>query len=175
MGETDHELRNRRSLGGHRRSAPIGELLPTFCACIEPSRRSFARQADLFKTIQAQVSTAEAVFQLLRDMEEDLDTYLALSSPEPSMAPGRQTACGRAENLSGTATVPTIAAKRILTHPTSQGYCGLCCDLDAVQRYPDPKVLRNKSANTTKSRNVLRRRADQTRSDPTTLAQHLPG
>ncbi len=51
------------------------------------SRRTFARQAELFKTIRAQVSTPGAVFQLLRDMEQDLDTYLALSSPEASNWP----------------------------------------------------------------------------------------
>lgn len=83
-GETDHELRNLED----RWEAIVGRLqsenFPDFLRVHWNSRRSFARQADLFKTIRAQVSTAEAVFQLLRNMEEDLDTYLALSSPEPS-------------------------------------------------------------------------------------------
>jgi len=83
-GETDHELRNLEE----RWEAIVGRLqsenFPDFLRVHWNSRRSFARQADLFKTIRAQVSTAQAVFQLLRDMEEDLDTYLALSSPEPS-------------------------------------------------------------------------------------------
>ncbi len=86
-GETDHELRNLED----RWEAIVGRLqsenFPDFLRVHWNSRRSFARQADLFKTIRAQVSTAEAVFQLLRDMEEDLDTYLALSSPEPSEWP----------------------------------------------------------------------------------------
>ena len=50
----------------------------------QPCRRSFARQADLFKTIRSWAGNRETVFQLLREMEEDLDTYLALSSPEAS-------------------------------------------------------------------------------------------
>ena len=83
-GETDHELRNLED----RWEAIVGRLqsenFPDFLRVHWNSRRSFARQADLFKTIRAQVSAPEAVFQLLRDMEEDLDTYLALSSPEPS-------------------------------------------------------------------------------------------
>ncbi len=83
-GETDHELRNLED----RWEAIVGRLqsenFPDFLRVHWNSRRSFARQADLFKTIRAQVNTPQAVFQLLRDMEEDLDTYLALSSPEPS-------------------------------------------------------------------------------------------
>lgn len=83
-GETDHELRNLED----RWEAIVGRLqsenFPDFLRVHWNSRRSFARQADLFKTIRAQVGTPEAVFLLLREMEEDLDTYLALSSPEPS-------------------------------------------------------------------------------------------
>ena len=83
-GETDHELRNLED----RWEAIVGRLqsenFPDFLRVHWNSRRSFARQADLFKTIRAQVGTLEAVFLLLREMEEDLDTYLALSSPEPS-------------------------------------------------------------------------------------------
>jgi hypothetical protein len=86
-GEIDHELRNLED----RWEAIVGRLqsenFPDFLRVHWNSRRSFARQADLFKTIRAQVSTPETVFQLLRDMEEDLDTYLALSSPEASEWP----------------------------------------------------------------------------------------
>lgn len=83
-GETDHDLRSLED----RWEAIVGRLqsenFPDFLRVHWNSRYSFARQADLFKTIRAQVSTPEKVFQLLREMEEDLDTYLALSSPEPS-------------------------------------------------------------------------------------------
>lgn len=83
-GESDHEVRNLED----RWEAIVGRLqsenFPDFLRVHWNSRHSFARQADLFKTIRSKVSTAEAVFRLLREMEEDLDTYLALSSPEPS-------------------------------------------------------------------------------------------
>ncbi len=83
-GETDHELRNLED----RWEAIVGRLqsenFPDFLRVHWNSRRSFARQGDLFKTIRTQVTTAEAVFRLLRDLEQDLDTYLTLSSPEPS-------------------------------------------------------------------------------------------
>lgn len=82
--ETDHELRNLED----RWEAIVGRLqsenFPDFLRVHWNSRRSFVRQSDLFKTIRSQVGTPEVVFRLLRDMEEDLDTYLALSSPESS-------------------------------------------------------------------------------------------
>lgn len=81
-GETDHELRTLED----RWEAIVGRLqsehFPDFLRVYWNSRYSFARQADLFKTIRQSVTDREAVFQLLRGMEEDLDTYLALSSPE---------------------------------------------------------------------------------------------
>ena len=83
-GKTDHELRNLED----RWEAVVGRLqsenFPDFLRVHWNSRHNFARQADLFKTIRQKVRDRETVFQLLRDMEEDLDTYLALSSPELS-------------------------------------------------------------------------------------------
>lgn len=83
-GEIDQELLNLED----RWESIVGRLqpgnFPDFLRLHWNSRRYFVRQADLFKTIRAQLSSPESVFQLLRDMEEDLDTYLALSSPEPS-------------------------------------------------------------------------------------------
>jgi len=80
----EHELHTLEE----RWEAMVGRLgaesFPDFLRVHWNSRRSFARQAELFKTIRAQVATRDAVFKLLRDMEEDLDTYLALSSPEAS-------------------------------------------------------------------------------------------
>ena len=60
------------------------ESFPDFLRIHWISRRSFVRQSELFKTIRAKVTHREAVFQLLRDMEEDMDTYLALTHPEVS-------------------------------------------------------------------------------------------
>jgi hypothetical protein len=58
------------------------ENFPQFLRDHWNSRHIFVRQSDLFKTIRAKVNTPQNVFQLLREMEEDLDTFLALSSPE---------------------------------------------------------------------------------------------
>jgi hypothetical protein len=60
------------------------ESFPDFLRIHWISRRTFVRQSELFKTIRAKVTHREAVFQLLRDMEEDMDTYLALTHPEVS-------------------------------------------------------------------------------------------
>jgi hypothetical protein len=80
----DHELRALEE----RWETMVGKLqaenFPDFLRVHWNSRRPFARQAELFKTIRGQVSSREAVFQLLRDMEQDLDAYLAVTSPEDS-------------------------------------------------------------------------------------------
>jgi hypothetical protein len=60
------------------------ESFPDFLRVHWISRRSFVRQAELFKTIRSKVASREAVFELLRGMEEDMDTYLALTNPEAS-------------------------------------------------------------------------------------------
>lgn len=60
------------------------ESFPDFLRVHWISRKTFVRQAELFKTIRSKITTREAVFELLRGMEEDMDTYLALISPEAS-------------------------------------------------------------------------------------------
>lgn len=60
------------------------ESLPDFLRMHWNSRNAFARQSELFKTIRGRVRTREAVFTLLREMDEDIDTYLALTQPEGS-------------------------------------------------------------------------------------------
>lgn len=83
-GESDHELHSLEE----RWEALVGSLqsenFPDFLRAHWNSRHDFARQADLFKIIRSKISDREAVFALLRGMEEDLDTYLALTSPEVS-------------------------------------------------------------------------------------------
>ncbi|MDO4710232.1 MAG: DUF262 domain-containing HNH endonuclease family protein [Pseudomonadota bacterium] len=83
-GETDHEITSLES----RWEAIVGRLqsekFPDFLRVHWNSRNNLARQADLFKVIRAKITDRESVFRLLRGMEEDLDTYLALSSPEGS-------------------------------------------------------------------------------------------
>lgn len=60
------------------------ESFPDFLRSHWNSRKTFARQSDLFKTIRGKVADRAAVFELLRGMEEDMDTYLALTNPEAS-------------------------------------------------------------------------------------------
>ena len=60
------------------------ESFPDFLRVHWISRRSFVRQSELFKTIRSKVANRETVFELLRGMEEDMDTYLALTQPEVS-------------------------------------------------------------------------------------------
>lgn len=63
------------------------ESFPDFLRVHWISRRNFVRQADLFKTIRGQIAGPDAVFNLLSGMEEDMDSYLALTSPEASNWP----------------------------------------------------------------------------------------
>jgi len=58
------------------------ESFPDFLRSHWNSRKTFVRQSELFKTIRSKVVNRAAVFELLREMEEDMDTYLALTSPE---------------------------------------------------------------------------------------------
>ena len=60
------------------------ESFPDFLRVHWISRKSFVRQSELFKTIRSKVTSREAVFELLRGMEEDMDTYLGLTNPEAS-------------------------------------------------------------------------------------------
>jgi hypothetical protein len=63
------------------------ESLPDFLRMHWNSRHSFARQSELFKAIRNRIQNREAVFGLLREMDEDVDTYLALNQPEGSSWP----------------------------------------------------------------------------------------
>jgi hypothetical protein len=63
------------------------ESFPDFLRSHWNSRHSFVRQSELFKAIRTQVRDRDAVFELLRGMEGDLDTYLGLTNPEPSEWP----------------------------------------------------------------------------------------
>ncbi|MBM5570411.1 MULTISPECIES: DUF262 domain-containing protein [Deefgea] len=63
------------------------ESFPDFLRTHWISRKSFVRQSELFKTIRGKIIDRAAVFQLLREMEEDMDAYLALTSPEASQWP----------------------------------------------------------------------------------------
>ncbi len=126
--QNEHELRNLEE----RWEAMVGRLqsenFPDFLRVHWNSRRAFARQAELFKTIRGQVSTREAVFQLLRDMEQDLDTYLALSSPEASDWPQEiKVLAGTLRTFNVRQPYPLLlAAKRVFDAPDFAGLMRAC-------------------------------------------------
>lgn len=127
-GDKDHELRNLEE----RWETMVGRLgaesFPDFLRVHWNSRRSFARQAELFKTIRGQVNTREAVFQLLRDMEQDLDAYLALSSPEVSDWPQEtKTYASTLKTFNVRQPYPLLlAAKRVFDAPDFAGLMRAC-------------------------------------------------
>jgi hypothetical protein len=86
-GQHEHEMKSLED----RWEAMVGRLgsesFPDFLRVHWNSRHSFVRQTELFKTIRGRVATRDAVFELIRRMEEDLDTYLALSQPTASHWP----------------------------------------------------------------------------------------
>ncbi|MBK8047184.1 MAG: DUF262 domain-containing protein [Anaerolineales bacterium] len=59
-----------------------GESFPDFLRAHWNSRRRFVRESDLFKTIRGDTPDKGRVFDLLREMEQDIDVYVALSNPE---------------------------------------------------------------------------------------------
>ncbi len=61
-----------------------GDTLPDFLRAHWNSRRAFTREKDLFKTIRSAIPDREAVFRLIREMEEDVEMYAALPLPEDS-------------------------------------------------------------------------------------------
>ncbi len=83
-GQHEHEMKSLEN----RWEGMVGRLgsesFPDFLRAHWNSRQQFVRHTELFKTIRNQVSTREAVFSLIRSMEEDLDAYLSLTSPETS-------------------------------------------------------------------------------------------
>jgi hypothetical protein len=62
-----------------------GESFPDFLRTHWNSRRRFVRESDLFKTIRAETPDKRKVFDLLREMEQDIDVYVALSNPEDTL------------------------------------------------------------------------------------------
>jgi len=85
--ERDHEMKALED----RWEAMVTRLgsgsFPDFLRTHWISRKTFVRQSELFKTIRARVNNREAVFGLLRDMEQDMDAYLGLTNPEASNWP----------------------------------------------------------------------------------------
>ncbi|MCE9550006.1 MAG: DUF262 domain-containing protein, partial [Betaproteobacteria bacterium] len=64
-----------------------GENFPDFLLMYWISRHTFVKQPELFKAIRSTVTNREKVFELLQGMEEDMNTYLALTQVESSRWP----------------------------------------------------------------------------------------
>jgi len=60
------------------------ENFPDFLLVHWISRHTFVRQSELFRTIRSSVTSREEVFKLLQGMEEDINSYLALTQVESS-------------------------------------------------------------------------------------------
>ena len=127
-GDKDHELRNLEERWEQMVGRLGAESFPDFLRAHWNSRRTFARQAELFKTVRNQVNSRELVFQLLRDMEEDLDTYLALSSPEASDWPQEAKGfAGALRTFNVRQPIPLLlAAKRVFDIPDVLGLMRGC-------------------------------------------------
>ncbi len=73
----------------NRWEAMVGRLgsehFPEFLRVHWLSEGRFVRHADLFKAVRKTVITREGVFGLLRNLDEDLDRYLALRDPSSSV------------------------------------------------------------------------------------------
>lgn len=58
------------------------ENFPDFLRTHWNSRNPFVRQSELFKTIRSHIADKGETFHLLREMEVDADTFVALAQPE---------------------------------------------------------------------------------------------
>jgi hypothetical protein len=98
-GQHEHEL---KSLDD-RWERIIGRLgaedFPDFLRMHWISRRSFVRQAELFKTIRVEIKGRGDVFNLLSEMEEDMDAYLELTNPGASGWPAKSVEHARSLRL----------------------------------------------------------------------------
>lgn len=82
--ENTHELRNLEERWENIVNRLQSEKFPDFLRIHWNSRNKFTRHTELFKVIRNNIRDRAAVFALLRGMEEDLDVYLSLSSPDIS-------------------------------------------------------------------------------------------
>ncbi len=83
-GQHEHELRALDDRWERIVGRLQAESFPDFLRFHWISRRNFVRQTDLFKTVRSQIRGRAEVFSLLVEMDEDMDTYLALTSPDNS-------------------------------------------------------------------------------------------
>ncbi len=112
-GQHEHEMKSLEN----RWEAMVGRLasesFPAFLPVHANSRFSFVRQTELFKTIRGKISTRDAVFDLIRQMEEDVDAYMALTQPEASQwSPALKQSAGELRLFSVRQPFPFLMAAR---------------------------------------------------------------
>ncbi len=66
------------------------ENFPDFLRVHWNSRHNFVRQAELFKIIRSNIPSKAEAFQLLRQLEEDADIFIALSNEEDELWTSKQ-------------------------------------------------------------------------------------
>ena len=82
--EASHEMEELERRWENMAGRLGSESFPDFLRMHWNSRQRFTRQAELFKAVRSCLQDRQAVFALLREMDEDIDTYLALTQPEGS-------------------------------------------------------------------------------------------
>jgi len=132
QNQHEHEL----NVLEERWEAMVGRLgsenFPDFLKAHWNSRYPFVRQADLFKTIRKKINNDRAVvFELLRGMDEDMDTYLAFTQPYASDWPSSsKTSANTLKLFSVRQPLPLVlAAKRRLDESDFDGFMQSCVTL----------------------------------------------
>jgi hypothetical protein len=83
--QEDHELSNLENRWAALVDKLGSENFPDFLRTHWNSRHKLLRHTELFKGIREQISSREQVFELIRNMHQDADTYVALSKPEDEL------------------------------------------------------------------------------------------
>ncbi len=85
LRENEHELNQLDDRWDRLVSRLGSESFPDFLRVHWNSRHKFLRHAELYKRIRDRVRDRAAVFTILREMEMDVDVYVALSKPEDEL------------------------------------------------------------------------------------------
>lgn len=80
--ENQHELKELESRWNKITERLQAEKFPDYLRAYWNSKYKLARHAELFKVIRASIKNNSDVYSLLRELEDELDSYLFLSSPE---------------------------------------------------------------------------------------------
>jgi hypothetical protein len=82
--EHEHEMRKLEDRWESLVTRLAEEKFPDFLRTYWISRNGLVRQSELFKVIRNKVHEREDAFNLMRGLEENMDTYLGLTKPELS-------------------------------------------------------------------------------------------